>query len=116
MADYFLAEHDVKAMSMFPHPYVMSRAGWDYPSVGLSPRTIRRHALLVKHEATSPLADYVVLRDEVRNLGDGSYDEPALHRALGQMAAETVDIFMRDRIYLPRVLNGISTQGFPPAT
>lgn len=70
-ADVFVADERTWRIShvpMLPHETV--KPGYEYPTTTLpedSPWTMRRYVMLVKHESTSSkIADYVVVRDEIR--------------------------------------------------
>lgn len=71
-ADVFVADERTWRMShvpMLPHETV--KPGYEYPTTTLpedSPWVMRRFVMLVKHDpASSKLADYLVVRDEIRS-------------------------------------------------
>lgn len=70
VADVFVAEERTWDMNEVPlEPHNTDRPGWEYPTSHLAektPWTFRRYAMLVKHDpAKSPIADYLVVRDEI---------------------------------------------------
>jgi hypothetical protein len=99
--DYMVAEHTVQNLSFMAHPYVSQRALWDYQSVTTAPKEVRRHLLLVKHPGGSKIADYLVIRDEIRGNVRDRLNQSALQRALTIVLEETLQSYRRDANYVP---------------
>jgi hypothetical protein len=68
-ADVFVADERARRISHVPmEPHNTTKPGREYPTSYLSEEdcwTMRRYVMLVKHEARSRLADYLVVRDEI---------------------------------------------------
>jgi len=72
VADVFVADERTRRISHLPmEPHHTTRPGWEYPTTYLpaaTPWTMRRYVMLVKHDPTkSRIADYLVVRDEIRS-------------------------------------------------
>lgn len=70
VADVFVADERTTEINHVPmEPHLATRPGWEYPTTHLDkdkPWTMRRYAMLVKHDPkTSPISDYLVIRDEI---------------------------------------------------
>ena len=69
-ADVFVADERTTLIRHVPmEPHLTTKPGWEYPETQLPEKkawTMRRYAMLVKHDpATSRIADYLVVRDEI---------------------------------------------------
>ncbi len=72
VADVFVADERTRRLNAVPlEPHETHRPGWEYPWRTLPEGeawTMRRYVMLVKHDpAESKLADYLVVRDEIRS-------------------------------------------------
>jgi len=69
-ADVFVADERTTLINHVPmEPHLATKPGWEYPETHLPDDkawTMRRWTMLVKHDpATSKIADYLVIRDEI---------------------------------------------------
>ena len=72
VADVFVADERTRRINEVPlEPHHTTKPGWEYPWTTLPEEkawTMRRYVMLVKHDpARSKIADYLVVRDEIRS-------------------------------------------------
>jgi hypothetical protein len=108
--DLVVADNVNDSLQIMTQPYASQRALWDYPSLRTAPKTNRRLALLVKHPADSPIADYLVVRDELSGQLDDTFPPAQLEPRLRLVFTENLEAYIRDASYAPSQAPALFTE------
>jgi hypothetical protein len=100
-ADLSVAENVNNSLQLMTRPYASARALWDYQEIRTSPKTDRRLMLLVKHPEGSPVADYLVVRDELTGQIRDQLDANQLRKRLEIVVEENLAAVVRDASFSP---------------
>lgn len=100
-ADLVVAENVNESLQMMTRPYASARALWDYSEIRTTPKTNRRLLLYVKHPEGSPIADYLVVRDELTGEIRDSLNPEVVRKRLALVLEENLAAVIRDAGFAP---------------
>ncbi|GAB4182446.1 MAG: hypothetical protein Fur0032_23490 [Terrimicrobiaceae bacterium] len=99
--DLAVAENVNESLQLMTRPYASARSLWDYPEIRTAPKTNRRLMLFVKHPSGSPIADYLVVRDELSGQIRDTLNPELIRRRLEVVLEENLNAVVRDASYAP---------------
>ncbi len=100
-ADLAVAENVNESLQLMTRPYASARALWDYQELRTAPKTNRRLLLFVKHPAGSPIADYLVIRDELTGQIRDTLNPELVQKRLALVLEENLAAVIRDAGFAP---------------
>lgn len=109
-ADLAVAENVNDSLQIATQPYASQRSLWDYVPLRTAPKTNRRLTLLVKHPADSPIADYLVVRDEISGQLDDTFPPAQIETRQRLVFTENLEAYIRDASFAPSQANALFTE------
>lgn len=100
-ADLAVADNTNNSLQIMTPPYASARALWDYQAIQTSPKTNRRLMLFVKHPEGSPIADYLLIRDELTGQIRDTLDPAQLQKRVALVVEESLQAYVRDASFAP---------------